>query len=54
MEKILYVFCSDVPAAKIQYNNNDDTFHLEYLSDWVKNGFELSPHLAFRQPIPSA
>ncbi|MFZ3052239.1 MAG: HipA domain-containing protein [Sulfuricurvum sp.] len=54
MEQILYVFCNDVATAKIQYDNNDDTFHLEYLSDWVKTGFELSPHLAFSQPIPSS
>lgn len=54
MEKILYVFCNDIPAAKIKYDNNDDSFTLEYIADWVNNGFELSPHLAFNKEIPSS
>lgn len=54
MEKILYVFCNDIPAAKIKYDNNDDSFTFEYIADWTNNGFELSPHLAFNKEIPSS
>lgn len=53
MEKHLKVTMGDQLVGTLSVEGKNEHYRFEYDSQWVANGFEISPHLPFTQEIPS-
>ena len=49
----LHIYHANSLVGELSYDNEIDQFRLRYDSAWMKNEFEISPHLLFNIPANS-
>ena len=53
MKESLKVTIGDQLVGKLYVDTHDKSYHFEYDNNWIKDGFEISPHLPFNGTLSS-